>query len=338
MADLLLPVGGSGISSDDLTATKAYVLEGYTAITKDSNDEPIAGTMKNVSAIDPAKSIGYTSNNVYLRMTNGAHIQNASSGYPEVSVALSEFGDAGAGNVLSGKTFTSSAGLKVSGTMTNQGAKTTSLNCGGSYTIPAGYHNGSGKITVNSLASQTSATAVAGNVVKDKTLWVNGSKITGTLTAYTGSTNRKTFSPSSSSQTWKIPWGYHDGNGYITVNAASTGASSMIWGQYVSAWVESANVEHDAYPNANAAGLSANGTNGFKIQYPGKYRVCAHSFAGYRNKGDITVKKGSTTIKTGTTVNCNAHVECSISCAANDIIYVHFTAGNLYWVTVFFEG
>ena len=27
-----------------------------------------------------------------------------------------------------------------------------SLNCGGSYTIPAGYHNGSGKVTTNSLA------------------------------------------------------------------------------------------------------------------------------------------------------------------------------------------
>ena len=39
--------------------------------------------------------------------------------------------------------------------MVNNGAKTASLNCGGSYTIPAGYHNGSGKITANTAASQS---------------------------------------------------------------------------------------------------------------------------------------------------------------------------------------
>ena len=49
--------------------------------------------------------------------------------------------------------------------MTNQGAKTSSLNCGESYTIPTGYHNGSGKITANSLASQTSATATASDIL-----------------------------------------------------------------------------------------------------------------------------------------------------------------------------
>ena len=65
--------------------------------------------------------------------------------------------------------------------MANQGAKTSSLNCGGSYTIPAGYHNGSGKVTANSLASQTSATATAGNIQSGYTAWVNGNLITGTL-------------------------------------------------------------------------------------------------------------------------------------------------------------
>ena len=67
--------------------------------------------------------------------------------------------------------------------MTNNGAKTASLNCGGSYTIPAGYHNGSGKVTANSLSSQTSATATAADISKGKTAWVNGSKITGTRAA-----------------------------------------------------------------------------------------------------------------------------------------------------------
>ena len=88
-------------------------------------------------------------------------------------------------DVLAGKTFTNSDGVEYTGEMPNQGAKSASLNCGGSYTIPAGYHNGSGKVTANSLASQTSATAAATDIKSGKTAWVNGAKITGTLAATT---------------------------------------------------------------------------------------------------------------------------------------------------------
>ena len=65
--------------------------------------------------------------------------------------------------------------------MPNKGTVTASLNCGGSYTIPAGYHNGSGKVTANSLASQTSANASASEILTDKTAYVNGTKVTGTM-------------------------------------------------------------------------------------------------------------------------------------------------------------
>lgn len=124
------------------------------------------------------------------------------------------FGDATAADVAAGKTFTSSAGLavtgtstavetgdatasasnilsgktayvhgqKVNGSMTNQGAKNQALNCGGSYTIPAGYHNGSGKVTANSLASQTAGTAAAADIASGKTAWVNGAQVTGSGT------------------------------------------------------------------------------------------------------------------------------------------------------------
>ena len=63
----------------------------------------------------------------------------------------------------------------------NQGTKTAALNAGGSYKIPKGWHNGSGKVTANSLASQTSANAENGDIISGKTAWVNGSKHTGTL-------------------------------------------------------------------------------------------------------------------------------------------------------------
>lgn len=61
-------------------------------------------------------------------------------------------GNATADKLLSGSTATVDSG-PITGTMQNQGTKTASLNCGENYIIPAGYHNGSGKITANSLAS-----------------------------------------------------------------------------------------------------------------------------------------------------------------------------------------
>lgn len=85
-----------------------------------------------------------------------------------------------AADLLSGKQLIDGDGNVVTGTMTNRGAVSQSLNAGGSYTIPAGYHNGSGKVTANSLASQTSATATAADIASGKTAWVNGSRITGT--------------------------------------------------------------------------------------------------------------------------------------------------------------
>lgn len=114
-------------------------------------------------------------------------------------VTDTKVGTAVAGDVLSGKTFTNSSSVGASGSMTNNGAVSPSgLNCGGSYTIPAGYHNGSGVVTANSLASQTGVdsgkTAVtAGTMVSGYQGWVNGSKITGTFASQI-----KTQAPSTS--------------------------------------------------------------------------------------------------------------------------------------------
>ena len=73
-----------------------------------------------------------------------------------------------------------SGGKLLIGTMPNNGAVSTSLNAGQSYTIPKGYHNGSGKVTVNSLESQTQATATADDISNGKTAWVNGQLVIGT--------------------------------------------------------------------------------------------------------------------------------------------------------------
>ena len=81
--------------------------------------------------------------------------------------------------VLAGATYSTENDTDLVGTMPNRGAPTVALNCGGTYNIPAGYYSG-GKVTANSLASQTSATATVSDILSGKTAWVNGSKITGT--------------------------------------------------------------------------------------------------------------------------------------------------------------
>lgn len=67
-----------------------------------------------------------------------------------LSGGASTGGDAIASEVLSGKTFTNDNGPQT-GTMTNNGAVSQTLGAGESYTIPEGYHNGSGVVTAKSV-------------------------------------------------------------------------------------------------------------------------------------------------------------------------------------------
>lgn len=73
---------------------------------------------------------------------------------------------AAAGNVLAGKVFVDANGNAVTGTMTNQGAVNTTVAAGETYTIPAGYHNGSGKVTG---AASSGYQVMAGSVAPSTT-------------------------------------------------------------------------------------------------------------------------------------------------------------------------
>ena len=107
MAEALILKSGGGITSDEVTASRAQVLEGYTAVTNDSGDEAAQGTMPNRQA---------------------------------VSVTLK------AGDV---------------------------------YAVPAGYHNGNGRVTANNLTVQTPGDATAANITTGRKAWVNGVQIVG---------------------------------------------------------------------------------------------------------------------------------------------------------------
>lgn len=80
------------------------------------------------------------------------------------TLALS--GNASDGQVLNGQTYyNTDAKTKRTGTMPNRGAVNQSLAINGSYTIPAGYHNGSGKVT-QSIPTQGGSTTTPGTANK----------------------------------------------------------------------------------------------------------------------------------------------------------------------------
>lgn len=70
---------------------------------------------------------------------------------------------------------------RIDGAMVNRGAPTSNLNCGGVVNLQEGYYSG-GKVTANSLASQTQANATATQILAGFSAWVNGSKINGNAT------------------------------------------------------------------------------------------------------------------------------------------------------------
>ena len=139
---------------------------------------------------------------------------------------------------------------------------------------------------------------------------------------YTGSANRKTITPSTAQQTWKIPAGYHDGNGYVAVNAVGMGSSASIWATYFHS--QSSLTSRSAYA-MSANGISANGTDGFKILTAGTYflQICASTYSGYVS---TTVKQNSKAFQSGVDW---ADIDMTITCAANDIIRVSSNARGL---------
>ena len=118
-----------------------------------------------------------------IPFTKSNNMKNWIADTTRLGLNLHTFGNAVKSQVLKGSTFTSMDGFQVEGTMTKNGAWTSNnLKAGQSITIPEGYHNGDGKVTAASLASQTQGNANTADILQGQTAWVNGNKITGSMT------------------------------------------------------------------------------------------------------------------------------------------------------------
>ena len=77
---------------------------------------------------------------------------------------------AAAEDILAGKKSVDATGAEITGTMTNNGAWTSTQTSNGSVTIPEGYHNGNGKVTVNVSTSTATGELDAPSISFDKKL------------------------------------------------------------------------------------------------------------------------------------------------------------------------
>lgn len=168
-------------ASAEGNAIAENVLAGKTF--SNDNDTGIEGTMTNRSGTEHAATETYaTQGFVLLRPPKGYYDGNQGSvvrwddpNFKSANIrgGVSVFGVAGNSNVVdtsdgnidAAKILTGyggySKGVKVNGNMPNNGAVSQSLPINGSYTIPTGYHNGSGKVN-QSVATKGAQTYTPG--------------------------------------------------------------------------------------------------------------------------------------------------------------------------------
>lgn len=166
-------------------------------------------------------------------MAEGIVLQNGGGG------GASDELTATAANVLAGRTYVGAdtedeAGA---GAMPDNGAMQRVLRAGENVPIPKGYHNGGGTVRAAPLAEQTPGNATAGDILRGKTAWSNGSRVDGSIpiidTMGNGDgrgNNSQWFGLDGNNRTFWVELPHraayytrHDGKPHVTIEAAALG-------------------------------------------------------------------------------------------------------------------
>ena len=204
-------------------------------------------------SVTPTKSqISVTSDEGYYGLS-GVSVAAIPDNYQDVSATT-----AAAADVLTGKVFTTSDGTVTTGTMANNGAVRKTLNTTTtSYTVPAGYHDGKGKVSITTetksvtptksaqtitptsgkvlssvsvaaipanYVDTTDADATAANILDGKFAYVDGVKLEGTM-ANNGATGGSIDGLTTTSYT--IPAGYTTGGAVSLTNDIETALAAI---------------------------------------------------------------------------------------------------------------
>lgn len=146
--------GGGGVGSDELTVTKDKVVEGYTYVGADTDDEIGNGAIPNKGPTTASQSVTTSGGNLVTRIPNGAYITNASSGYPEITSSLSSI--ASAGGLTAAKLLSGQAAFGISGTATSDATATDAYVYAGKTYYRNGV-KGTGTLSVQSILSFSTA-------------------------------------------------------------------------------------------------------------------------------------------------------------------------------------